>query len=565
MSYDYNSQDSRFDIKNPYRVENAILLAAASVLMLGGILLLLISRKSLGSGSLAAWTPLVIGVLMLMHGFAYVAKAMSRLRFFFGRGQPASLACELTPDENGHYADSDEIKSQLRHNSLAFAEPKGPLNGLLYSLIPGLIYSPTRIQALAQRQFQNALAIGVTLLSLLVSAIGSSPEANAWIGLGFFAMTVSLLIKPLETAYSESGIGMNGLLVLVLIAILGPVFVPMIVRGREVVEWLPSGGQAAAVLLCFGAGIAVFFLAVLKQCVKAPPAANMAMEQGAISMNSHPKQVVDELERRMQEGWVSSLPNRRYAREQPVIEGAAGSFSAELLEETQPILQSSIGDLTPQNCLQDPHYRWLGALGIFAITMLSLAVILTSIFAVKFYGEEGVNYEAVKYATMGLSLWALGRFCLRAGETLWGRFDFASKLIWVELHGNFQAAQMDFGNVLSDRVKTQKQVISIDNMTLRVWVAEINTVAFGKDSRRTVLAMRGLKDEAGSLFKHLATFAGEQSMVVAPTSNRDVERVSALGVLNKAAGSVDAPPTLPNRNEMALPGLLTVTEGADGT
>lgn len=77
------------------------------------------------------------------------------------------------------------------------------------------------------------------------------------------------------------------------------------------------------------------------------------------------------------------------------------------------------------------------------------------------------------YLTLGLAGLTLGGFCLRVGHPLWGRFDFKSQLIWVTMEGNYQAAKIAFGNQFTDRIKTQKQVINIETMTLRVWVAEL--------------------------------------------------------------------------------------------
>jgi hypothetical protein len=160
VSYIYNSTDNRLDFPNPYRIENFFYFIAAGVLIVGALILLFTARSSLGSGSAMAMAPLVFGVGLLIKGIVFAARAMSRLRFFFGRGQPLSLAKEFKPDETGSTDDANYIKDLLRHSSLSFPEPQGPLNGTLYSLIPNLIYAPQRIQLVAQRQFQNALAIG---------------------------------------------------------------------------------------------------------------------------------------------------------------------------------------------------------------------------------------------------------------------------------------------------------------------------------------------------------------------------------------------------------------------
>jgi hypothetical protein len=536
MAYDYNSQDNRFDFPNPYRIENLFYFCAAGTLIIGGILLLLVARGSLSSGSLLAMSPLVIGVAMLVHGLAMGAKAMSRLRFFFGRGQPESMAQNLTPDQVGTTDDANALKDLLRHSSLVFREPTGPLNGVLYSLFPNLIFSPQYVQTVAQRQFQNALAFLITLLSLVVSLVGTNKESVGWLGLFYFGMALFILLKPIEKgAAGESGLGFKGLVGLILLAILGPVVIPMFAKGAVAPEWLPSMGQAAIVMMTSVVAIALFFRAVLNQSLKSPPHANMAVVQDTLTMNSHPKQILDELERRMQDQWVASLPNRRYARRIPevLLNAQSGSFDGELLEETQPVPDSELKSMTWKSCFSEPRFQWLGWLNSYGIIMMLIAVVSMIVFAEKFFTEQGVNTQIFEFATLGISMWTLGSFCFRAGNVLWGRFDFLSKLIWVEMKGNYQSAQMDYGNQFTDKVKTQKQVINIESMTLRVWIAEIETVTFGKDARRTILGMRGLKDEAEGLHAHLKSFGQQQSMIVAPTSGVDLQRANALGVMNQ--------------------------------
>lgn len=550
MAYDYNSQDSRFDFPNPYRVENVFYFCAATMLAIGGVTLLLLARGSLSSGSLIAMSPLIIGIAMLVHGLGMAAKAMSRLRFFFGRGQPQSLAQALAPDQMGTTNDANAIKELLRHSSLAFREPAGPLNGLLYSLFPNLIFSPQYVQTVAQLQFQNALAFLVTLLSLVVSTVGASNEVTAWLGLFYFGMALFILLKPIEKgAVGKAGLGFKGLVGLILLAIIGPVIIPMIMKGAIAPDWLPGVGQAITVLISSIVAIVLFFLAVLSQTLKSPPQANMAVVQDTLTMNSHPKQVLDELERRMQEQWVAALPNRRYSRFIPevLLNAKSGSFEGELLEETQPIPNSEIKSLSWSSCFSESRYRWLGWLNSYGVAMMFATVVAMAIFAGKFFTEDGINSQVFKFATLGISFWILGTFCFRAGNVLWGRFDFLSKLIWVEMKGNYQSAQMDYGNQFTDRIKTQKDVINIESMTLRVWIAEIETVTFGKDAVRSILGMRGLIDEAEALHAHLKNFGQQQSMIVAPTSGFDLQRANALGIMNQLGGKgIEASQALPD-------------------
>ena len=542
MAYDYNSQDNRFDFPNPYRIENYFIFCASAILLSGGVLMLVLVRHALSAGG-GATLPLLIGVAMLVHGLLLAAKAMGRLRFFFGRGQPASLAPGLAPDQSGTTPAAAGLADLLRHSSLVFKEPTGPLNGLLYSLFRNLIFAPQLIQVIAQRQFQNALAFLVILLSLLVSLVGASTVSANWLGLFYFGLALVILLKPVERgAQGEVQIGIQGIVGFVLAAILGPVLVPLLTRGDVPPVWLPGAGQAALVMLTGLLGIGLFFCAVLRQSRSDSPQANMSVVQDTLTMNSHPNQIMDEFERRMQDGWVASLPNRVYTRRLPevVLNQESGSFEGEALQETQPVPRGERADLSWKSGFSEPRYQWLCWLNTLGLLTLLVAVVLLSRFAAHFLNGATVDTAYVSAATLGIAFWMVGNFCFRAGSVLWGRFDFVSRLIWLELRGNYQAARMDYGNQFTDSVKTEKKVINIESMTLRVWVAEIETVAFGKDTPRSLVGMRGLTAEAQGLHRILHDFGRQQSMVVAPTSAVDLQRAQTLAAMNQTRGGTGA-------------------------
>lgn len=538
MSYDFSSQGEQFDFPNPYHAENIFFMAAAAILVVGGLMLLMLARGALGLHGGGAHLALVLGVALLAHGLWYGARALARLRFFFGRGRPRSLGdADLGNAQNGGAQGAEPLREMLRHNSLEFEEPSGPLNGALYALVPHLIFAPRYLQDVAQRQFQNAIAIGVTLLSLLVSAVGASHEALGWLGLLYFILAVVVLVKPLHEANAtlRSGLGLWALLGLIVVAVLGPVVVPHLVRGVEVPAWVPGAGDAAFIMVAAEVSIGLFFMAVLGQTRREPPSAGMAVEQGTVTMNSHPGQVMDELERTLQTEWVAELPNRRYACRLPEVQlnVESGSFEGELLEETQPVPGAVVHALSLARCFAEPRYRWLAWLNVYGLVAMLVAVAALNGFAHHFVSDEAFDMSVLRLAVLGLAFWGLGKFNFAAGNYLWGRFDFISRLIWVEMKGNYQAARMDYGNQLTDHIKTSKNVINIESMTLRVWVAEIESVTFGKDGARFVVGMRGLVDEARRLHAHLADFASRQGGMLAPTAPGDVQRVEALGMLNR--------------------------------
>ena len=109
------------------------------------------------------------------------------------------------------------------------------------------------------------------------------------------------------------------------------------------------------------------------------------------------------------------------------------------------------------------------------------------------------------------------------------------------MQGNFQESSVDFGNIVQDRYKSQKTVTNVEDMTLRLWVADVDSICYGRDRPRYVVGMAGNPTEAERLGRHLAAFARSQSVIVSPTSTRDAERASQISEMNR-------------RSTMSLPG-----------
>lgn len=535
MSYEYNAESKRMDFPNPFYVENWFLLVNTVVLLLGGVSLMLFSRSGIASGhGLRSMLPLLLGLGLLLAGLRHGQRLLTQLRYFFGRGLPAGLAPELTPDAEGRSPASDYLKETLRQNALTYPEPTGPLNGLLYAWIRELIFAPRPVQLIAQRQFQTAIVVAVTTISFLVAWIGfSDRQAASWMGLFYFVFSVVLLLRPLEAgATARAHVGIRGLVLLVLVAIFGPVLLPLVSHALPDIRWLSLEAQTLFLLLASLGSVGLYFRALIMQ-MSGPPATNMAREQISLSMNCHPKQLVDELERLLQNDWVERIPNRRYARLLPVVGGGTGTFAAELLEETQPMPITEQRRLRIADAFGLPRFRWIAWLDVVGTLFTALATTWILVFGARFDPSLS-EPRLLSLLTLGLAMLALGWYCLRAGHVLWQRFDFTSRVVWVEMQGNYQSARMDFGNTISDRVKTEKQIVNIETMTLRVWAAELDTVIFGKGASRMIIGLRGLPQLATRLSSHLAAFAQEQSVVVAPTSQTDIHKSAVLGAMNRA-------------------------------
>lgn len=550
MAYEYSGQGSRLDFPNPFYTENWFFACASGISLAGGLALLLLSRHSIATGhGIVAWSPAGVGFALLVLGLLFGGRMLTRLRFFFGRSEPAGLAKpELNQDQTGRSNGSEELKKILRQNALEYSEPTGPLNGLLYAWIRDLIFSPAAVQKTAQRQFQTAIAVLVTLISFVVAWAGfSDPKAAAWMGLFYFGFSMVLLVRPIDRS-SSAKVGMRGLLMLILSAIFAPVLLPLFADRLPDITWLSLNGQTLFLLLAALLAVGLYFLALIAQ-MNQPPHTDMARETAALSINCHPKQLLDELDRNLQDAWTERIPNRRYARILPEVNGDAGAFTAELIEETQP-MPAERERLGLSAALGSPRYRWIVMLDVLGVLMVSLGVVWLVLFGVRF-DPQHVTRDLFSMLTLGVTMLILCDYCLRVGHSLWARFDFTSKLVWVEMEGNYQSTQFNFGNDLTSQLKTTKRVVNIETMTLRVWAAELDTVIFGKLGARAIIGLRGVPDSARQMVGHLTDFAHAQSIIVAPTSQVDLKKAEVLSAMSRQAAQ--AVPIVPNLLQAVQP------------
>ena len=280
---------------------------------------------------------------------------------------------------------------------------------------------------------------------------------------------------------------------------------------------------------------ALAMAAILAQ-VDAAPQTRASVEQERLSMNAPPQTLMEELERVMQSSWTERIPNRRYARIEPVVAAAtpSGNFAGELLEESQPLPISGTKAPTVAAALASPRHRALLLLDLFATLLVLTAIGMTLVFVRNF--DVGAPWPQNRFSLVGTSaiLAFVAAFCFQASARLWGRFNFESILTWVEMVGSWQTSRIGTGNNFSSRMNTENNVVRTEAMTLRVWRARVESVVFGKDEARQVTAMFSTEQEAKALAAQLMQFARSQSVLVAPFSGEDERRIAALNAGERA-------------------------------
>jgi hypothetical protein len=524
MAYDYSSESKLLELPNPYRLQNRLLWLCAVVLLVAGITCLWWARNAMQDHAMrTAAAPLVAGLLLLAAGLACAATAARRLRFFFGRDRPVSLKSP------------DDIKHMLRQGGLTYPEPRGALEGVLYHWAPTLITAPLQVQWLAQRYMFNLAAIAATLLSFLFSwALFGTPATRPWIGILYFAFGAFFLIKPVLTQ-GRARLTAASLIGLIAAAILAPVALGLLGPNLPHLGNFTLNTQVFVMLCASLVACGLAMAAVLAQ-VDAAPQTRASVEQQRLSMNAPPASLMDELDRTLQSQWTERIPNRRYVRVDPVTSAAtpSGAFAGELLEETQPL--PTAGTKAPGfgAALSEKRHRALLLLDLYAVLLILVAVGFALFFVREFNVVEA--WEKSRYSVAGTSaiLALVAGFCFQSSSQLWGRFNFESVLIWVELNGNYQTSRIGTGNQFSSQLNTQNDVVRTEAATLRVWRARIESVVFGKDDARQVTAMFSTELEAKALAAHLMQFAQSQSVLVAPGSAADQARIAALNSSEQA-------------------------------
>jgi hypothetical protein len=545
MAYDYSSENQRLELPNPYRVQNLFLFLCAAVLLGAGLTALFWARAAWQGQSLThVVAPLLVSVALLASSAGFAVAAARRLRFFFGRGRPASLAPEINVGASGNSEGADQLKNMLRQGGLAYPEPQGALNGVLYHGLPRLITAPLVVQGLAQKHFFNALAFIITALSFGVAwGLFGSESTRPLIGMLYLVFAAVVLLRPLLSG-GQARLGTLSLVVLIVVAVLGPLAAGMLGPRLPPVNF----SVHAQTFLLLGAALfaVLLILLALHAQLDAPPATERSCEQLTLSMNGPPGALVTELDRRLQDTWSEKIPNRRYTRIEPDTQGATGSgrFTGEVFEESQPLPMAGTAPQAVGSALASPRHRWLVLLDVYGTVLVLVAVFLALSYVRGLDPARLLEGGLVRHAPIGHALICMlvAGFAFQSASAICGRFNFESVLLWVEMQGVWQSSRVGTGNQLSSQLQTQNDVVRVESMTLRVWRARIESVVFGKDSARQVMAMFGTSEQAKQLAQELAQHATQQSVFIAPRAQEDERRIAGL----QAAAGLLAQGTAPD-------------------
>lgn len=551
MSFEFNQDDSLLNqFPNPFKFENVFLFLAALAAGYGGVAALVTAKELFkAQDDKVAAIAVAVGTMVLGVAVKLLAHALTQVRFYLGRRYPLGLAGELPVTETGVGVGTEEILETLRHRAIEFPEPKGPLNGVLYSLVKSLVTSPTEVQAAAVQHFQSLIGMVALFASLVVSYFvfeGTEYEGVAsWIFLPMSGLSLvtpflkpdSLNVQSTEAAKpAESGDkALWKLMGLVVFSIMAPVMIPRVAPHIAIAPmWI------APALLLVGSMVAsaLFFFAIVSRLDSAART-SVSCEQTTIQMNCPPAQLWTEMSRDFQNSWVRGIPNRAYANIPPdVSEDERGSFGGFVLEETQPVPTSTLQFSTWAEAFQTRYSRFLLLLGAWGVATAAACGWAAAHFTALFASMTRMEISRSVLIVMALGMVAVLSF--RIGHLLWSRMQFKSRLFWIETSGTYQTSQISVGNQFRGSALSSSTLTRVQDATLRVWVTDIVTVVFGKDGKRSIIAMAPADGVAKGIASRLIEFAAQQSAVATPTAANDLARAASIVSLDAAVRTATA-------------------------
>jgi hypothetical protein len=546
MAYEIGSGSKALTLPNPFKTHNLFLLASA--LFVGGaaIWLLFDVRQEMALRRMVGVPfTLAVATALLVVAVGSLYTVLTQLKFYFGRARPANLTHTMSPEA---------IKETLRQQALVYQEPLGPIASALLAAVPNLMYAPPPIRHLAQWQFRALMTLVALSVSLVVTLVlndarSVSGQAVAeYFGFGFLAYALLVLVRPVpdfvHVAASIDVLSVRNLALLIVLVFVGPIAVTVITPPN----WrAPSGYLELSpfphvfVFMALAFALYALFLAAMIRQLLPPPLTAVSAVQEAWNISCSPALIMGEFERAMQEGWREKIPNRDYLKAVPEIHlnQSTGPFFGEALEETQPFPRAP-SDIDVVGTLKQRST-------VLCVALDACGLLFTIGFAVAAWllGEKllgGVRSprdtgEIALYALYALILGALGRYAFNAAFHLWRRFSFDSRLIWLEMNGQYVSGRVDQGNLLQGDLRSSTTMVQVEGMTFRLWVAEIHSMTYGKDARRFIVSMMGNPDVAEALAGRLRDFAANQATVAKLGNQANLERLATNLALSKAGGA----------------------------
>ena len=273
------------------------------------------------------------------------------------------------------------------------------------------------------------------------------PATRPWIAILYFAFGVFFLLKPVLTQH-RARVTTASLVGLIAAAILAPVAIGLVAPKLPSLGAFSLDTQTFVMLGTALVACGLAMAAVLAQ-VDSAPQTRASVEQNRLSMNAPPATLMDELDRTMQASWTERIPNRRYARIDPVDD--RGDAVRQLRRRAVRGEPAAAGHRHQGADLglgagRAPPSRAAAARPVRDVLVLGGDRHVARLRAPLRRRRAAGRRTASRCVGTAAILAFVAAFCFQAAARLWGRFNFESVLTWVEMIGSCQTSRIGTGN-----------------------------------------------------------------------------------------------------------------------
>jgi hypothetical protein len=560
MTFQYGSNDPQ--IKNPFKREGILYLASGTVILaLGTISLLVLRKQMIETGQAAGWLNLVICLILLAGGVAYVTKGLLQIfRFYVGRGVPSSISRNEARSEK-HVIEAslvyqnEELDQMLTgRKNITFREPSTLLDRMLYSIFPKMIFLPYSMRnymhVLVQNTGYSLIALLIYWLTLLSGSLGltqlSESSFSSWFGM---ALAVGILLLWLFNSLSIKRtnsfrlLGSKGRIVwVILLSILIPAAGEIALRQGVPFPDAPFHPTLHLIVLFLIIPIlaAVSIALANFRSELYEPLTEVSEFREHWQENVHPKDFFRSLDMELANLRYKEFPNRIYRELSPNLnmEGSMdkGSFVGDTIQETQPVYEE---------LAYPPLFQQLR---LYTSITGHLLVVLSAVllFLLNRQHMDGLTFANVFDGIYfpGL-LWIFGSAAQTLAHLFWAEMHFTSYLIHFQGEGTYSESKLSVGMAITDSTRSENTVV---RTSFSPWLLVTRLVTSTQASSgggnlagpRFITSMHKADDLLDHLVGKIRRYLGEREIIATTVSDKDLQSIQTIYAFNEAAPSKEA-------------------------
>jgi len=606
MAYDFGSKG--LGISNPFKQEGLIRTLGGLAIAGIGLYSVFNVTKIIEQDMTTAWIYAVVGLLLLIAGFKRAGSGLFQLfKFFVGRSVPTSLSYNLTKSEKENaelerkeqvlaYKASTLESMLMGRKNTTFTEPLGWMGRFVHSIFPKLIFLPYPIRNISQELISvlttTIIAFVAFGLTYFVSSSGLAGEAGHIIMPIFSIFILIYLVAVWRSAANAVNLdrvkllntaGAASVAKIITFSILFPV---VIGGGYHLISQnvnLDSGYYQIAdsisvfsawpsllTLICLGfiTAIFVFYLVGIRS-KQSTTDTEVSEYRENLQEAVHPNEIFINIEnivlanRRYKE-----IPNRTYMNFDPVLEEQSqgkGSFSGELLIETQPKLSSIeqpqsykvtrlLSTALAQVLLVIGAYLFFSFVGQISAGIEYFQHFMSNIEAAARTANNGNVSQLESLVTEASSLivafvstlffWqivtAIGRMLENFSHIFWAELQFNSLLMYMKTEGTFSESKMSTGMSIHDSTRSENVIVK-SSITPWIVSSRISSSTFATSGARNVempryvMSMSKNDDELSDIVDEIKAFLRARENIAGFSNTADLQHAENILKVNNAS------------------------------